>query len=62
MTDDRCPTGGLERAEWMRREAAEWADAGNADRAAHCRRVAAQIEQREFQGRPLCALMMGGKG
>ncbi|QCG95002.1 hypothetical protein E6C67_14315 [Azospirillum sp. TSA2s] len=60
MTADRCPTGGLERADWMRREAAEWDDAGNADRAAYCRRVAAQIEQRELHSRPLCALMMKG--
>ncbi|KAA0572239.1 hypothetical protein FZ983_32225 [Azospirillum sp. B21] len=57
MTTDRCPAGGLERADWMRREAAEWDDAGQPDRAAYCRRVAAQIEQTEFARRPLCALM-----
>lgn len=62
MITDRCPVGGLERAEWMRREAAEWDDAGNADRAAYCRRIAADIENREFASRPLCVLMSGEKG
>ena len=57
MSTDRCPTGGLERADWFRREAAEWTDAGNADRAAYCRRVATEIEQREFASRPLLVLM-----
>ena len=57
MTTDRCPTGGLERADWMRREAAEWDDAGRADMAAHCRATAASIEEREFASRPLLALM-----
>ena len=58
MPPERCPTQGLERAEWMRREAAEWTDAGRADIAAHCRGVAASIEARDFAGRPLLALMM----
>jgi hypothetical protein len=54
---DKCPTQGLERAAWMRREAAEWTDAGRADIAAHCRSVAASIEERDFSDRPLLALM-----
>lgn len=62
MAAERCPPNGLERADWMRREAAEWDDAGQPDRAAYCRRIAAQVEERDFASRPLCALMMGGKG
>jgi hypothetical protein len=63
MATDRCPANGLERADWFVREAAEWEDAGNADRAAYCRRIAAQVEQREFESRPLCVLMAAdGKG
>ena len=57
MMDARCPPNGLARADWMRREAAEWDDAGRADMAAHCRATAASIEQREFDSRPLLALM-----
>ena len=62
MIPERCPTGGLERADWMRREAAEWDDAGNADRAAYCRRIAADIEQTEFSSRPLLVLMGEARG
>ncbi len=62
MVAERCPTRGLERADWMRREAAEWTDAGRADIAAHCRGVAESIEERDFAGRPLLALMRDGKG
>lgn len=62
MVDDRCPANGLERADWFVRQAAEWEDAGQPDRAAYCRRVATQIEEREFESRPLCVLMAGGKG
>ncbi|WP_376956500.1 hypothetical protein ABNQ39_00460 (plasmid) [Azospirillum sp. A26] len=62
MATDRCPTRGLERADWMRREAAEWADAGRGDIAAHCLTVAGSIEERDFAGRPLLALMGAGKG
>ncbi|HYF89003.1 hypothetical protein [Azospirillum sp.] len=57
MITERCPPNGLARAAWFVREAAEWEDAGNLDRAAHCRRVAADIEQTEFSSRPLLALM-----
>lgn len=59
MAAERCPTQGLERAAWMRREAEEWRDAGRADIAAHCRAVADGIERRDFADRPLLALMEG---
>lgn len=62
MTPDRCPPNGLERADWMRREAAEWDDAGQPDRAAYCRRIAADIEQRDFASRPLLVLMGEARG
>ncbi len=62
MPDDWCPANGLARAEWFVRQAAEFEDAGNLDRAAYCRSVAASIEEREFSGRPLCALMARLKG
>lgn len=61
MAIDRCPANGLERADWMRREAAEWTDAGRADIAAICRGAADSIEEREFADRPLLALMAGEK-
>lgn len=57
MMDARCPANGLARAAWFLREAAEWEDAGQLERAGYCRTVAASIERREFESRPLLALM-----
>lgn len=62
MPAERCPTQGLERAAWFMREAAEWEDAGNLERAGYCRGIAAGIEERDFGARPLCVLMERREG
>ncbi|MCM8734609.1 hypothetical protein M5E06_10425 [Azospirillum sp. A1-3] len=57
MITKRCPPNGLARAAWFLREAAEYEEVGNLERASYCRTVAAGIEDRELHSRPLCALM-----